>query len=853
MIIDTRSSISSKTDSIGDLPSILNRQNSSADIGSIAPTITERTRFNTTNFLQEDLEEESNSSKLEPAETSSHSNQLFKSNSSSVNAADSTNIINNSTAANKNKGIAGFFNPQRDNSDSNLYLTPTESYATPLENSVESIAQSFHSIENDNQNSSDVNSERDLQDQLYDENGLMVIAPVGSWECPEQFELEFDSDDDGTEDWKTAPTRAFSTIKPISVRSIRSYRPRLPSVLYTHTHTALTRAAKRIDRHMRNFLARTPPRTLIRVEKMQVLIKYFRLVNSCEYVPVSTFKGFDGWRECIVALRTTGRWDEPLTIQLPSSLNIKVYDNDPARWELGIGPKCHLESDHEITITKYVFERRGKVKIVLRGRTLETMWKWTRLLNRAIGASKHIELNVSVGPIVVDMLVPAQHVGAQTEHPKVGYDELTGFDNWSDPMRSYIFGVLKGVDQFLILCKKGKVDLAWVKNDRVEWVEQADSLYCHRPGYKLEARVRVLYHTNVKQTELGQLNITDGFQIPNDNFSHIEGYLIRLSTWKKKVKSLDRMFYKKLYFHSHDNLLFFSTVANSAPPATGSLLPTGEWETAPFTDLNWLKNSQKLGYIKERDRAACYESNRRGALVVMSDGCIDLKDVEQVRRAGRDNLRIDTENDENHYQHFISDNDNGIVTGFSELTTFELVLPDSIIRLQAQDSHACDLWISHLSRIMKHFRKRTEKPCSLTYEGPLFYKTIFHATFKPIKIVLSSSYLLILSLDNSYYSVQHRINLSSLIVYISPGPADSKPHQWFESVPRLYSDGFRSEEEPSRRCFTMTFSQPRMLLGSTITFLARSVQERDELMMAINHEMVSNGIVESTQNIVVKQ
>src|SRR5277367_4288507 len=81
-------------------------------------------------------------------------------------------------------------------------------------------------------------------------------------------------------------------------------------------------------------------------------------------------------------------------------------------------------------------------------------------------------------------------------------------------------------------------------------------LFADMKTHSLELRPKIHYPTNVRL----------GFGKRLVEPVPIEGFLVRLTAASGRQARFGKLFYKRLYFTSHDNLLFFCSPAKAAPP-----------------------------------------------------------------------------------------------------------------------------------------------------------------------------------------------------------------------------------------------------------------------------------------------
>jgi hypothetical protein len=126
-----------------------------------------------------------------------------------------------------------------------------------------------------------------------------------------------------------------------------------------------------------------------------------------------------------------------------------------------------------------------------------------------------------------------------------------------------------------------------------------------------------------------------GFQKRLSEPVPIEGFLIRLTAANGRQARFGKLFYKRLYFTSHDNLLFYCSPAKAAPPPRPKMLqiPNSEtdsdetkdmpliWASTPYKlkegGIQWLEDSRSPREVQWYDEKAQIEYERCVQLVYL--------------------------------------------------------------------------------------------------------------------------------------------------------------------------------------------------------------------------------------------
>lgn len=187
----------------------------------------------------------------------------------------------------------------------------------------------------------------------------------------------------------------------------------------------------------------------------------------------------------------------------------------------------------------------------------------------------------------------------------------------------------------------------------------------------------------------------------------VEGFLLRLTSGKGRQERLGRLFYKRLYFATHDNLLCFCRPARALPPPPPKLPVHGGtipklseikdeipliYAVAPYApdtdgDIAWITK----GTAKEidcRDKDAYDEGERKVNTLLRAEGFIDLCKVIEVCYVRRHPQGKDAgigHGESADFDRSVPDSsrEDGAISEFNDEKTFELVLDNGCtVRLQ---------------------------------------------------------------------------------------------------------------------------------------------------------------------------
>jgi hypothetical protein len=883
-----------------------------------------------------------------------------------------------------------------------------ENLNTGALDSLMPIASEDSTVSNSNQFYDAESEDEEVYNDHPSSFGQSTITP--QWPVPVSITAdpieEVDEDDQPNLDYP-APSE-FSDFDNSSFQSVLSSsksteeavaatRPKKKVNISTDISEFQTLPKRLFEDGFRRYLIKRKNGEMVRAEKILVMIKGCK----SKYIPpdfnenenVETQK-LENWSEYIMVARKSGDIKASLVLQFYRNFNIEKVNSEVekpvSKLDIKLIPgEIHVKfySTLDKTIVLWRSTVKGSLIYVFRSRSHESAMRWLALFRQALGVNQSHNLLLGIPDlgVTVEIGLPLRQIFKekklqiqQEEHEShdrlVPFSELKSNLTRYSPIASYIFSAvvesLSSIDHLKSRVQQMFIDrhqedekfgLAWRRYDRLEWVNEEfndKGVYCNWVLYKT-------HDLEIRPMKACPTSVTFDTGLTMQEPMPVEGYLVRLTSWtnrgnKRKfgrVKALDRLFYKMLYFHTHDNLLFFSVPQNAVPPVVEPSKNKDKYfmETAPFKideltgNIEWM--SAPLNEIEKRDRAAAFEFQRRVSLVSESDGFIDLCEVVEVRPVlrGDDDEPLGTFNPDNFEEQFVSgEYETGETTSYADYNTFEIVLnqpgesnhngsnePYSkpcIIRLQAFNRITRDRWITHLMALAKYWKRRAYEDVAEINEtrernltslhipdeemeqiigenspkwetasgeaNPIVHRPLFvsggravkfrgilygHFTssagsggaiggisFRRYYVVLDhGARLMILqrpeagarsALDSpSYYYRKTRvIDLLERSVYLYCGPLTADDigggGLWpgtagAGALPRVYPDGWRSAEEDPHRCFVLRFGSTKVTpnvtgtttffghSGLSMVFLARSRQERDLWVLALNSEI----------------
>jgi hypothetical protein len=229
----------------------------------------------------------------------------------------------------------------------------------------------------------------------------------------------------------------------------------------------------------------------------------------------------------------------------------------------------------------------------------------------------------------------------------------------------------------------------------------------------------------------------------------IEGFLIRLTAASGRKARFGKLFYKRLYFMSHDNFLFFCKPSKAVPPPPPKEYQTPNrdpetiessndipliWANTPYRlkdgMVQWLEDAKSPGEVRWYDEKARVEYERCVQLVYPfhktisskvkdASGCIDLSRVNYIRtvkKGGGQITGIRQDDGTDIHAAELSTNDSeyafeeGTASELDDERAFELVLDNGlVIRLQSYNLETRREWMRRLRDLIKYWKLRLQE------------------------------------------------------------------------------------------------------------------------------------------------
>ncbi|ODQ65736.1 hypothetical protein NADFUDRAFT_82714 [Nadsonia fulvescens var. elongata DSM 6958] len=560
------------------------------------------------------------------------------------------------------------------------------------------------------------------------------------------------------------------------------------------------------------YLGRKTPGEIIRIEKLLVLIKYSKNKSLPTYFndnePSTDTRVLERWKEYIVVARVTGDYDSPILLQLYSNrkisavdlemdansdnrklnqarpkfalklnrhlLKVNFYSSLDKTLALWLTPSPETNENHSSSESeKKKGSKQGTIIYIFKGKTVLSSYKWLAFFNEILGRSRSRTMSVQIPAlqVYVDLRIPwdsldsLERVMKRMLHDREVNDGVCGI-GMNDVLHHYV--MLKVVwtlykkpefrsiiDRWL---KEEKLGFCWKRYDRLEWAQKSHNYKEIRSSdimtriYDLQLRTikpaptDVTYENDDSSDSNGNKGVKISEPIP------IEGYLHRLTSINGKSRQRwGKLYARKLYFSTHDNLLFFTRPSQVTPllekPNNNSdeesddrdgLHLTGDMQlirpyktTVDGSDISWVKplrqkdrrglsTSMSHGArtdFKRRDRYALNNMRRRVMQIVKADGFINLANIKFVRPVQRQRYTTDVMvgHGSNGLASVIEEHGNNLdetngkedeIGQYADNEVFELLLENNIvIRLQAANEECQRLWVTRLSELVKYWKQ----------------------------------------------------------------------------------------------------------------------------------------------------
>ena len=499
----------------------------------------------------------------------------------------------------------------------------------------------------------------------------------------------------------------------------------------------------------------TNPGEIIKMEKMLVRVDATMSQLSTEYDENDSLKTesrvVDKWREYVVVCRKGIDADTDFLVQMYKSRAV------PAKEEPHVekrpahhipfsrkSARVNLYSSLDKTVVIWIPWKSGTRIYILRPRSATSSVEWYTFLRTLLGSNRTTILQVNVPDLGVSLQLknPFEQLEASHNDASVGKATDAEITKTMEAEKVIANNIVQRCLKMLednpewanvlgVWLQHEKMGLAWKRYDRLEWVHGANEQKMYGTmamlhSHELELRPKQHYPTSIKPKGEEFL----------DEPAPIEGFLIRLTSQKGRVQRLGKMYFKRLYFYTHNQFLCYCKPAQALPPRPPEMSMTGKIPAAsqiikstpliyavnPYPlsegDVKWFR-SDDIPMKVRYDQDAYDEAERKVNTMLQADGYINLCHVSKVRNAQRGSSPVDADVDEGpdvDFHQEVADTrmEDGKTTQFDEDRTFELVLRNGLVaRLQAYDKTTKKEWIVRLRRLVKYWKQRISDDMAL--------------------------------------------------------------------------------------------------------------------------------------------
>ncbi|KAL8683165.1 MAG: hypothetical protein Q9186_000878 [Xanthomendoza sp. 1 TL-2023] len=514
---------------------------------------------------------------------------------------------------------------------------------------------------------------------------------------------------------------------------------------------------RRSWRHLRQ--GQTHPGEIVKTEKMLVRIDTAGQQLPEDYDENDSMKTesrtLEKWREYVVVCRESRKEDD-------SDFAIQLYRSRviPAKEDTGAAKQCtheipllrkitkvNLYSTLDKTLVIWMPWKTGTKIFILRPRSSSSSVEWYTFIRNALGWKRSSDLQVNVPDLSVILQItnPFSHVDAtakaaasdSSDHDAITLKATEAEKAVANVIIQRCMSILQGSQEWADVLENWKqtekMGLAWKRYDRLEWVHGANEQRMYgtlamQRSHELELRPKKHYPTSA--VPIGRPN----FKEP----APLEGFLIRLTSQRGRVQRMGKMFFKRLYFFTHNQFLCYCRPAKALPPpppktslGKTSKIPTPTeitdktplvYSVNPYPVRNgkieWLQKGT-AATIERADEEAFVEAERRTNSLLNAEGYINICQIVRVRKVHRGSTPADANVDQGSdvdFHESVDDSrqDDGKTREFDDDRTFELVMEnDLVIRLQAFNKETKHEWITRLQKLVEYWKLRITEDMTL--------------------------------------------------------------------------------------------------------------------------------------------
>lgn len=492
------------------------------------------------------------------------------------------------------------------------------------------------------------------------------------------------------------------------------------------------------------------PGEIVKMEKMLVKVDSTMQELPANYNENDSLKTesrtVDKWSEFIVVCRESADDESEFSIQMYKSRVIpakeKASVSKRSTHEIPLvrkSTRVNLYSSLDKTLVIWVPWKVGTRIYILRTHSSANAVEWYTFIRSSLGWTRSSTLQVNVPDLSVTIQLedPFGELRASRDEAQASEEDETAIMKSLEAEKAIAGRIIHSCMEMLqdfpewfnVLedwLKNEKMGLAWKRYDRLEWVHGANEQRMYgtiamQKSHDLELRPKQHYPTFIKSED----------KTATDEPSPIEGFLIRLTSQKGQVKRYGKMFYKRLYFSTHNEFLCYTRPAKALPPPPPKLTLSGDnripsahqivnrtpliYPIDPYPTsqgkISWLRHGSPQS--KERHDSEAYkEAERKVNTLLHAEGYVNLSQVVQVRNMQKGSTPADTNIDQGpdvdfHEEVADSRRDDGKTKNFNDNRTFELLLKNGLVlRLQAYNERTKKEWMIGLEKLVRYWKIR---------------------------------------------------------------------------------------------------------------------------------------------------
>ena len=513
------------------------------------------------------------------------------------------------------------------------------------------------------------------------------------------------------------------------------------------------------------------PGEIVKMEKMLVRVDSTMRELPIDYDENDSLKTsariIEKWREYVVVCRESTTDDADFSLQLYKTRVIPSKDETHVQkrstHEIPLARKTthvNLYSSLDKTVVIWVPWKAGTLIYILRTHSTASAVEWYTFIRRSLGEHRVTSLQVNVPDLDVTLQLdnPFGELEASISATQGNSVDEAAMNKTMEAEKAAASAIIQRSLKMLennpewsdvleAWLSKEKIGLAWKRYDRLEWVHGANEQKMYgtlamERTHELELRPKDHYPTSV----------TANNEEAMDEPTPVEGFLVRLTSQKGNLRRLGKMYFKRLYFTTHNQFLCYCRPAKALPPPPPRLSLSGNaripsagnivqdtpliYAVKPYPNedgkIEWLHQGTAANQSCH-DKAAYMEAERRTNTLLQAEGYINLSHVVRVQNAQRGNSVADEnigqgEDVDFHEEVEDTKRDDGKINQFDEDRTFELVMKNKlVIRLQAYNETTKKEWMHRLRKLVRYWKGRLASDVEM-------YKAVRAANLKQLDV-----------------------------------------------------------------------------------------------------------------------